>query len=748
LLIGCQSRPSARQFLSRGKALLGKNEYSRAILEFRNASRIDPKSAEPYYQSALAYLGMGEYRTGYLALIHATELDPKHAGAQAKLAEIIGSNAASTRDPEVLKEAEQRVQSALAIVPDNADALGALGITEYLLGKPDDAVKHLETALEKFPKHLQSAKALAVIKLNQKDFSGAEQVLKNVANQPPPSAESQVALGRFYMLNRRAPEAEAAFRRAIAINPNYVPALLDFAQLQLSLGHKEDAEKTLAALSALPDPQYRGLYPIFLFEQGKRDEALKEFERQANGAPNDREAFQRLILAYFFANRLPDAEKVINAALKRNPKNSEALLHRSRLYIVTAKFTEAQADLNQVLKFQPNSAAAHYLLAKVHQARGEDLLRRDQLGAALQLDPALLGARIELAEVLIATGAAKSALEILDQTPPGQAQALAVILERNWALLGVRDLAQLRKNLDHGLSIYRNSPDLLLQDGLLRLETRDFAGSQKSLESVLRARPQNTAAVDALAKIYLAQKQPAAAIQTVQRFAARQPNSAPLQRLLGQWLAANGRLADARTAFNAAVAADPSSPSARIGAGYVDIAEGKYESARRTLESVPRTPATAAQCELGLAQVEERAGNPFAAIPHYRKALETSSNNVPALNGLAYNLAASAGQLDEALKYAQQAKELAPNDPYVADTIGWVYFLKGQYTSALEHLRMAATRDGMAVPKYHLAMAYFKAGDSQQGLRLFQEARKADPNLPEAALAQRLMVELATRGSR
>jgi Flp pilus assembly protein TadD len=387
-------------------------------------------------------------------------------------------------------------------------------------------------------------------------------------------------------------------------------------------------------------------------------------------------------------------------------------------------------------------------MAKVHQARGEEFLRRDQLGAAVQLDPTLLGARIELAEVLIATGAAKNALEILDQTPPGQAQALAVIREKNWALLALGNVAQLRKNLDHGLSLYSDSPDLMLQEGLLRSATRDFAGSRKALESVLATRPQDVAAVDALARTYLAQKQPAVAIQTVQRFAAQQPNSAPLQRLLGQWLAANGRLADARTAFNAAVAADPSSPSARIGAGYVDIAEGKYESARRILESVPRTPATATQCELGLAQVEERAGNPFAAIPHYRKVLETSSNNVPALNGLAYNLAASPGQLDEALKYAQQAKELAPGDPYVADTIGWVYFLKGQYTSALEHLRIATTKNGLAVPKYHLAMAYFKAGDSHQGLRLFEEARKADPNLPEAAQTQKLMVELAMRGSR
>jgi putative PEP-CTERM system TPR-repeat lipoprotein len=688
---------------------------------------------------------MGDYRTGYLALIHAAEVDPKHTAAQTKLAEVIGSNAASTRDTDVLKEAEQRVQSVLAVVPGSPEALGALGITEYLLGKPDEAVKHLEAALEKFPKHLQSAKVLAVIKLNGKDFAGAEAVLKKVAEQPPQSAEAYVALGRFYALYRRAPEAEAAYKRAIALDPKDGVALLDLVRLQFWMGRKEDAEKTLLALSQLPDKRYRGLRGIYMFEQGNRDHAMKEFERQVREDPDDREAFQRLTTAYFLTNRLPDAEKAIDAALKKNPKNADALLQRSRLNILSARFAEAETDLDRVLKIVPNSAAAHFLLARIYQSRGLERTGRDQLGLAVQYDPSFLAARLELARLWTASGAAKSALQLLDQTPQDQAQSLPVILERNWALLKLGERVRLRKSLDSALAMYRGAPDLLLQDGMLKLQTRDLAGSRKSFTQVLAVRPQSATAVDALAKSYLLEKQPSAALQTVERQAAQQSSSAAIQGLLGEWLAGNKRFDEARKAFQKAIEAAPGTTHYRIEAGFVEIAAGKLDDARRILQAVPRSPDATLICELGLAQVEEKSGAPLVAIPHYRKALEVDADNVPALNGLAYNLASWTSDLDEALKYAERAKELAANDIYVEDTIGWVYFRKGFYAKALDHLQSAVSKGGMPVPKYHLAMAYFRTGDTQRGMRLLEEARRVDPNLPESALAQKLLADLVNR---
>jgi Tfp pilus assembly protein PilF len=111
------------------------------------------------------------------------------------------------------------------------------------------------------------------------------------------------------------------------------------------------------------------------------------------------------------------------------------------------------------------------------------------------------------------------------------------------------------------------------------------------------------------------------------------------------------------------------------------------------------------------------------------------------LNNLAYLLADN-GQADEALKYAQQALELAPDNPDFEDTLGWVLYHKGVYSTAVTHLKSAVSRGGSARQQYHLAMAYFKKGDADLGRAALQTALRRDPNMPEAKAAQQVFQEV------
>src|SRR4051794_36896428 len=79
---GCGRSPEARRdrALARGKTLMEKKEYQRAILEFKNATQAVPKDAESYYQLGLAANGAGDLRTAVLSYAKALDLDPKHAG--------------------------------------------------------------------------------------------------------------------------------------------------------------------------------------------------------------------------------------------------------------------------------------------------------------------------------------------------------------------------------------------------------------------------------------------------------------------------------------------------------------------------------------------------------------------------------------------------------------------------------------------------------------------------------------------
>jgi tetratricopeptide (TPR) repeat protein len=173
----------------------------------------------------------------------------------------------------------------------------------------------------------------------------------------------------------------------------------------------------------------------------------------------------------------------------------------------------------------------------------------------------------------------------------------------------------------------------------------------------------------------------------------------------------------------------------------MDRAEGKPDAARLELEPLLSSKGVDTWARIELGAIEAKAGNYDKAIEHFRKGVEADPGNVIALNNLADLLADHSDQPDEALKYARMAKELAPNDVTVDDTLGWAYFRKGMYGPALQYLQNAVDReggkavDGAAVRRYHLAMAYIKTGDQARAAKTLDAALRLDPNLPEAKVA-------------
>ena len=108
--------------------------------------------------------------------------------------------------------------------------------------------------------------------------------------------------------------------------------------------------------------------------------------------------------------------------------------------------------------------------------------------------------------------------------------------------------------------------------------------------------------------------------------------------------------------------------------------------------------------------------------------MHTDSNNAEALNDLAYLLADD--KPDEALKYAQTAVELAPDAAASHDTLGWIYYRKGIYASALNSFKVAVGKESTAIRQYHLALAYAKTGNRKGAQEHLTTALKLDPKLP------------------
>jgi tetratricopeptide (TPR) repeat protein len=273
------------------------------------------------------------------------------------------------------------------------------------------------------------------------------------------------------------------------------------------------------------------------------------------------------------------------------------------------------------------------------------------------------------------------------------------------------------------------------------MQHHDIVGSRASIDEAISQNPHDLRPLDLLVTTYRLQKQAAGVLPKLREVAAKYPQSAEVQTILGEWLLSSGDRSAARAAFSAAVRVMPDYVPAAVGTARTDAEDGQLEEARRTLTRITALQPRNRLVTLLMGNVEEKTGNLGKALELYSKVLDSDPNNVHALNNAAYLLADYAQKPDEALKYAQRAKELAPESPAIDDTLGWVLYRKGLYRAAVPHLEAASAKLKQAVPEYHLSMAYFKAGDHKRGSQVLQAALQRDPNVPEAALARRVQAE-------
>jgi tetratricopeptide (TPR) repeat protein len=725
----CRRTPQEReaQFLKRAKAEFDKKDYPRAIIDYKNAAQAMPKDADPYYKLGLAYLESRNLQAAVNALRKATDLNPTHAAANLKLAELM----AASRNKDLILDAAERLQSIVTASPDNVEATDALAGAEVRLGRPEDATKHLEAALEKFPAHLQSSVALARLKMSRKDFAGAEEALRKAVASSPQSSPAALALGQLYMVLRQPEKAEPQIKKALELDPKSDAALMSLGAIQMVAKRLDEADKTYSRLAALPNSSYKPAHAIFQLQTGKKDAAVWELEKLTKDDPTDRTSRTLLLRTYLEMNKTAEAQALLASALKRSSKDTDALFQSSLLSLKLGNASRAEEDLKTVLRYSPDFAEGHYALANVYQATGLKKNSEQEMNEALRLNPSLLAARVTLARSFIGANQPAAAIKLLDEAPGRQKGTLAVVVTRNWALFQTGNTKEVRSTLDAALRVTR-APELVLQDAVLRMKEKDYRGACTSAEEVLRNNPEDVTAAGVLADGWAAQNQDQKALQRLVELTRARPKSAPLHNLLGQWYITTGNLVEARKEFEVTKGIDLKFIYADLALAEIDTKENQADSARQRLTAMVTADARNVRAHLMLADLELSAGNRPQAIAHYRAVLDADSANLAALNNLAYTLAND--DPDQALKFAQQAAEFAPDNAAVQDTIGWVYYRKGIYTTAVDYLKRAVAKEPTARRQFHLGMSYLKAGDEFMGQKILRVALQKDPNLQKTEL--------------
>jgi tetratricopeptide (TPR) repeat protein len=406
-----------------------------------------------------------------------------------------------------------------------------------------------------------------------------------------------------------------------------------------------------------------------------------------------------------------------------DPVTVEATLRLARLYERARRYSDAEPLLRQAIQ-------------GLEESRGT-------------ADPALVSLLLELALVQLEQGRTEEVEPLLERAVAIAEAELPAGTPMRLATLRIAAAIYLRQgNLDRADELYEQAA---VAEGRPPLEPRDPLapmGSQLD-EAELRAEVQE----------YGARGNPARAISRLDRAIESHPDSALLYGLRGEVYmstAADGRVLDfeaARTDLERSIELDPSSAGsyARLAQLYRDA--GRIDEAITSYERVVELHPDVATTHMILGTLYESADRPDAAKSSYENAVRLDAKQVIARNNLAWLLAepddASDEALDRALELAREARELLPEDPSVADTLGWVLLRKGYASEAiplLEEAVLGYARGGYRQPgtHYRLALAYEETGEGDRAIEELERALQV-PSFPDRPAAAALLVQLRSR---
>lgn len=438
-------------------------------------------------------------------------------------------------------------------------------------------------------------------------------------------------------------------------------------------------------------------------------------------------------------DRLHDAEREAQRAVALAPEGEEA----ADAWLLIGQIAVHRHDLARATGALRTAAALEVRLAA---ARGPDedqtpdpeawsVLARAQLEGGDEQGAAATWA--DLGKVLPAEGArgyrrmARTYLDGGDAARGGKYLRAAVALypgDRDaWKLLAQLadrrdDAAEARTDWEGALRAEPEDTDALAALGRLSARAGDVAGAQAYFRQLRLLEPDDAGAAVAEAVAWVDARRPEDALTRLHAYDGAPDPRVPFAR--GLALEALKRWPDAAAAyFLVGTDAGDLWVDAQVNGAHALAQAGRPAEAVALLgKALQRRPRDEGLL-FARGVAEERAGNTDAALAQMKALLAIAPDHAEALNFVGYTYAERGVHLDEAERLLGRALELRPGNGFFLDSLGWIYFRKGELARALQALERADAAAG-AEPTIleHLGDAYRRAQRGADAERAYRRA--------------------------
>jgi tetratricopeptide (TPR) repeat protein len=556
------------------------------------------------------------------------------------------------------------------------------GLALFQDGKLDEAEPILDDIYQQSHNDM-AAMLLGIIKYAKNDLEGATRYL---GEHVDPEVSPDTALLALASAQLR---LDQPTRLLALIGPE---ALVGIALLQT--GDNTGGRELIAAAQAdQPDNNaIRSLLARHYLAAGETTSAIELLQQGLAKSPQDPGMRRLLIAAYLSSDKVDQALSSAQAFAAAAPTNAEYAYLYGHVALFAKRYDVATTALQKALSLRPDYPAAQMDLAQIELIRQQPqpaLARYKALVAKDGSNAAALKGFVTAQEMLVGRAATLPQIETLVFSESKSNAAQAVVAEyylNNQRLADAqRLLAPIVANAEEPYPAYVKQ---MYADtaATLAMAVGDHAAARLAIVEGLNVNARNPRLLTMLAKLEIQQQQTTEAEKIIAQLAAVQPNSAVVADLRAD-LAAAGKqwdqaIAEYRQLWQ-------SSRSDAVAAKlYRAVATNNPEAADQFLKEWRATNTTSDQPYIFEALAAQKKNDAAAAIKAYESAIAHNDRNPASLTHLAL-LYQQAGDA-RALATAEKAHQLAPGNPIVLDTYGWLLVNNRQVEKGTALLEQAA----------------------------------------------------------
>jgi tetratricopeptide (TPR) repeat protein len=256
---------------------------------------------------------------------------------------------------------------------------------------------------------------------------------------------------------------------------------------------------------------------------------------------------------------------------------------------------------------------------------------------------------------------------------------------------------------------------------------KDWAGSQKALEELLKLDPNNPSTSSRIAFCMFQQKDIEGALKILRDAAKANPKMPAPESVLGQFYQQAGDLENMKKWMDAAIKASPKNLATRIAAGYAALTLGQLDKVREHAVAAAQIDPKSYDSLLLRGMVAVFQKDFMAAELFFETALRQSPNNMAITNNLALVLIEqdSKPKQQRALEFAEANVKKNPQSSSFASTYGWVLYKLGRLEDAEKALQAAAASGPVSVDTaYYTARLMVDQGRKEDARKVLETALK------------------------